>query len=303
MKYILLLALFIAQQSSAQPAVEKEAIKKLCGCFEVEFKYAETFATDTAYKFHPRYHASGLEYVVAEEESPGKLVLQHLLLVGNDMVIKHWREDWSFESASLWKFTGDASWQQSPAKASKGQWTQTVWEVDDAPRYQGQGKWIHTDGKYYWENTADAPLPRREYTKRKDYNILRRGNRIIVTDSGWVHEQDNQKIVQKNSVRTLIAEEKGFNIYRRTADSSCAAAAKWWKEHRQFWNLVRGSWDELLRERTVLKLTSKVNNAFLYEALDEIEKLNLSETEALTRIRQTILRYIGAGKDSGVAAK
>ena len=32
----------------------RQDIEKLCGCFEVEFKYAETFSPDPAYKFHER---------------------------------------------------------------------------------------------------------------------------------------------------------------------------------------------------------------------------------------------------------
>ena len=68
---------------------------------------------------------------------------------------------------------------------AKGKWLQTVWEVDDAPRYQGISNWVNIDGKTYWENTADAPLPRREYTKRKDYQIMKRGNKIVVNNNEW----------------------------------------------------------------------------------------------------------------------
>ncbi|MCH5688974.1 hypothetical protein LWM68_34810 [Niabella sp. W65] len=32
----------------------KENISNLCGCFEVTFKYAETFSPDKDYKFHDR---------------------------------------------------------------------------------------------------------------------------------------------------------------------------------------------------------------------------------------------------------
>ena len=183
-----ILSTFAAFYAVAQPATEQQAVKSLCGCFEVEFKYAETFAADTAYKFHPRYQASGLEWVVAEESNPNKFVLQHLLLVDDSMVIKHWREDWEFEKSEWLVFNHDASWKQVTGnkEKTKGQWTQTVWEVDDAPRYQGSSKWVNSNGKYYWENTADAPLPRREYTKRSDYNVMQRTNRIAITDKGWV---------------------------------------------------------------------------------------------------------------------
>ena len=66
----------------------------MCGCFDVQFEYAETFARDTAY--HPvlkPYKARAVEYVTVAEESADNIVLQHLLVVNDAMVIKHWRQD------------------------------------------------------------------------------------------------------------------------------------------------------------------------------------------------------------------
>ena len=91
----------------------------------------------------------------------------------------------------------------------KGKWVQSVWEVSDAPRYQGASNWVTTDGITFWQNTAGmAPLPRREYSVRDDYNILKRTNRIILTNNGWVHEQDNQKIIRGEGIDKLLVEEK-----------------------------------------------------------------------------------------------
>jgi hypothetical protein len=134
--FFVLLTGFTALSSFAQPKNEQQAIKSLCGCYEVSFKYAETFAADTAYTFHPRYQTSGMEWIVPEESSANKFVLQHLLLVDDSMVIKHWREDWEFEKADWLVFSHDATWKQVTGnkEKTKGQWTQTVWEVDDAPR-------------------------------------------------------------------------------------------------------------------------------------------------------------------------
>ena len=48
-----------------QTIQDKQTINKLCGCFEVEFKYAETFSPDASYKFHDRDEISGgLELVL-----------------------------------------------------------------------------------------------------------------------------------------------------------------------------------------------------------------------------------------------
>ena len=71
-----------------------------------------------------------------------------------------------------------------------------VFQVDDGPRYQGSGTWVHVDGKSYWESTTPAPLPRRERDIR-NYNLTIRGNRVEIMDYGWAHIQDNSKIIRK----------------------------------------------------------------------------------------------------------
>jgi hypothetical protein len=140
-----------------------------------------------------------------------------------------------------------------------------VWEVDDAPRYQGTAEWVTLDGKTYWQNTTNAPLPRREYTKRKDYNILRRGNRIVVTDTAWYHEQDNDKVVKANGTETVLAQEKGMNAYVKTSDTKCAAAKQWWDKNGAFWNKVRAEWEAVVKAQPSITLKSKVADKRLDE--------------------------------------
>lgn len=298
-----ILFLFYAN-SHAQQKQDMQSIKSLCGCFEVDFRYAETFSPDKTYQFSKPYHTGGLEWVTAEELSDKKGVIQHLLVAGDSMVIKHWREDWEYEKKDWWKFDHDAVWNQvaSPDKDVSGRWTQTVWEVDDAPRYQGSGKWIVNNGKTYWENTTDAPLPRREYTKRSDYNVMERMNRIIITDTGWVHEQDNNKIIRKDGAPDkLLAQEKGYNIYRKVDDSQCAAAARWWAQHRQFWTGVRESWVNIMKDRTKIRLVQKFNGKFLYEQLDSLEGQNLAEADLRRQTTATLQNYLDDAGKKGVA--
>lgn len=279
----------------AQPVSEKNAIRNLCGCFEVTFKYAETFASDTAYQYPKSYYAKGLEWVVAEEVANGKLVLQHLLVVADTMIVKHWREDWEYEKESWWAFDKEAVWNKrviTPA-AAKGTWTQTVWEVDDAPRYQGSSKWMHNNAMYYWEHTTDAPLPRREYTKRNDYNVMQRRNRIVVDDKGWVHEQDNKKLLRiTGAPDLLIAEEKGYNVYTRTNVARCKVANDWWASHRVFWHQVRDAWDELLTKKQVVKLHARVGAERLDRSLAQIEVSGLRGETRMEAIRRVLTKFV-----------
>ena len=90
-----------------------------------------------------------------------------------------------------------------------------MYQVDDSPRYGGTASWVHVDGRHYWEGVADAPLPRREFSKRDDYNVMKRINHQEITTDGWLHEQDNDKILRDEKGDHLIAREKGWNTYTK----------------------------------------------------------------------------------------
>jgi len=292
----------------AQQGPGKKEIEKLCGCFGVDFKYAETFSPDKNYKYHERdLTSSGIELAIPIENTDKKIVIQHLLIVSDQMIVKHWREDWTFENPTILKFKGDRQWvkESLPSNQVAGKWTQTVWEVSDAPRYQGLSEWISTDGKTFWQNTADAPLPRREYTTRNDYNVLRRGNRIVLNDSGYVHEQDNQKIIRTGKTDKLLVEEKGINSYVRLKDSECQAAKLYWEKNQAYWAKVRSAWDEYLAKHNSVVLQDKIDGKVLHEYLfalaKEYSSNNIAAGEIDSKIREGLLKYIVL--DEAVAGK
>lgn len=265
-----------AQKKQKQDA---EAIKKMCGCYEVTFNFAETFnyATDSLYKPSKTKIDKGLEWAGLVTDEKGKIQIQHILQVGNPTnphIVKHWRQDWLFENTDFYTYHADNKWsfEKKPKSEVKGQWTQKVFQVDDSPRYEGSGSWVHVDGKSYWENTTSAPLARREYTTRSDYNVLVRGNRQEITDFGWVHDQDNHKVIREEGKEdVLLAQEKGYNTYVKVDDSRCAAAANWWVENDKKWAMVRAKWDEVYGRNQDLVLENKVDNKPLYKHLFEEE--------------------------------
>ena len=278
----LLLFLAISINAQSKKTKDQNAIKEMCGCFEVTFNFAETFnySKDSTYKPSETKVDKGLEWAGLVTDDNNKISIQHLLQVGNPakpMIIKHWRQDWIYENTDFYMYNGDNNWtfEQKDKKNVKKQWTQKVYQVDDSPRYEGSGSWVHVDGKSYWENTTTAPLPRREYTKRSDYNITLRGNRQEITDYGWVHDQDNSKIIREaGKDDVVLANEKGYNTYKRVADSRCKAAADWWVANNDKWQLVRNKWDEVYSRNTNLSLETKVDNKPLYKHLfsDDVTK-------------------------------
>lgn len=273
--WLTLAAITCVAGAFAQPKQDKEAIKGMCGCFKINFDYKETFATDTAYEFRDSYHTSApAEWAFVAEETDDRIVIQHLLVIQDSIVIKHWRQDWIYQANEHHHYYKDNTWKYSktPAQEVKGQWTQNVYQVDDSPRYAGSATWVHVDGKHYWESTTDAPLPRREYSKRSDYNVMERTNRHIMTDYGWLHEQNNRKIVRSEEGDKVLVEERGLNKYVKIEDAKCQAAIDWWNEHEAYWKLVRDSWDEIYAKGDDLKITKKVNNKMLWQALFALGK-------------------------------
>lgn len=276
-KITILTLLFINALSFSQTKKELDhkEIKKMCGCYEVTFNFAETFnySQDSLYKPSKMKTEKAMEWVQLVEENNNKVSMQHLLQVGspeNAYIIKHWRQDWLFENKDFYTFNGNNNWTyvNKSKDEVKGQWTQKVYQVDDSPRYEGSATWVHVDGKSYWENTTTAPLPRREYTKRSDYNITLRRNRHEIVNNGWIHDQDNDKVIREAGKEDeVIAKEKGLNTYVKIADEKCKAAQDWWIANNDKWKLVRNKWDQIYGRNKNLSLEKKVDNKLLYKYL------------------------------------
>lgn len=260
--------------------MDKVAIKSMAGCYNVEFKYTETFAPEVDYEKAYDYTSAAFEWAEIIEESDNKISLQHLLIIGEDKIIKHWRQDWIYEDTIQWRFYKDNIWKRDflSKEKVKGKWTQKVYQVDDSPRYAGTATWVHVDGTSSWKNKADSPLPRREYSKREDYNVMKRGNLVYLTQDGWVHEQDNDKILRtKDDVDILLVSEKGYNIYTKRPKNECAIATEWWQNNQQVWTTVRDVWEEIFTNTQEIKLQEKVEDKRLYDYLSTDFADNKSE--------------------------
>jgi len=283
-KYLVLVVVLLSVKTLAQKKEDEQAIKAMCGCYEIKFNFAETFAypRDTVnYKASKVKHETALEWAELIEDEPGKKSIQHLLIVGKGMIVKHWRQDWFFENTKFYDYGGFNNWKYKrfAKETVKGQWSQKIYEVDDKPRYEGSATWVHVDGRTFWKNATSAPLPRREYTQRSDYNITRRINEIEIVKNGWIHNQDNDKIIRDvNGTDYLLAQEKGYNTYTKVADSKCEAAQKWWKENQEFWKKVRTKWEAEFSKNNDIKLLAELDGMPLYMHLQKL-KPNASQDE------------------------
>ena len=278
-KYLILsfscIMLCITNYSQSKKNKDIESIKSMCGCFKIDFNFSETFvfSKDENYQKSKTYKSGGLEWGQLIVDDKNKISIQHLLIVGSKQfptIVKHWRQDWIYQNTNLYVYDKNDKWSFKSLKKNdvKGQWTQKVFQVDDSPRYEGSASWVHVDGKSYWENTTPAPLPRREFSKRSDYNVTLRGNRHEIIDEGWIHDQDNKKI-QKDDAgnESVLAHEKGFSTYTKVPDAECKAAVDWWMKNSNKWKMVRDKWDLIYSNNKDLALKSVVDDKKLYSYL------------------------------------
>jgi hypothetical protein len=229
---------------------DRLSILAMTGEFRVRFSFDETAALAAAYEPHAAQRSSGTEMVFVIEDSGEYISLQHILVMkfkDEVHVVKHWRQDWQYQPGEILRYEGLGRYRRErlSAQETRGQWLQAVYEVDDAPRYSGLGYWTHADGVDAWTSEPTLrPLPRREYTKRTDYQAIAAINRHSLTPAGWVHEQDNTKLrIEADGSRQAIARERGINSYTRIDDFDFAPGREYWQQTGAFWSQVRREWE------------------------------------------------------------
>lgn len=282
----------VARDLPPDPQRDREAILAMQGEYTVDFTFDETVVLEQDYERMDPQRSGGDEVVILVEDSsvdgrPSRIVLQHILVhQPTGQVTKHWRQDWAYEAPRRWEYTGELTWQlrDIPAETTRGAWTQCVYEVNDAPRYCGTGRWNHRYGAATW--TSDRtwrPLPRREYTRRDDYNALNVQNRHTIVPDGWTHEQDNTKVVRRadGSTGRMLAREHGFNDYIRTDELDFAPAYAYWDATAGYWARVRARWEALLWRPPGVRLETEVDGMALIIPLFE-QAQRVEEGEAVS---------------------
>lgn len=239
---------------------DRQAILGMAGEFDVTFDFEETMAVRRGYELKKPYFETASEMVVVVEDTGDYIGLQHLLVVTHGdktHVVKHWRQDWQYQRAKGYDFVGNNVWEPITFDETEGAWMQSVYQVDDSPRYWGTGAWEHRDGVSTWSGATSRPLPRREFSKRKDYQVLGAVNTHVVTDAGWMHYQRNYKLDKENKDEPVIALESGVNTYAKTTETDFSAAKEYWENTSPYWEVVRAAWADVYGKNQRLELKSR----------------------------------------------
>ena len=169
-----------ALQKPYQSKFEKDraAILAMAGEYRASFDFIETLGFYEDHKPTRPYQSWGTEYIFVVEDRRDFISLQHVLVmmmktpeggVTEPYVVKHWRQDWTYEDSSINRYVGNRTWrsEEVPKKQRQGNWSQAVFQVDDSPRYESMGRWVHAKGFSSWMSQETwRPLPRREFSVR-----------------------------------------------------------------------------------------------------------------------------------------
>ncbi|MBD2840992.1 DUF6607 family protein [Erythrobacter rubeus] len=250
----------IERSAAAEEAAfeaDRQTILSMAGDFAVVFDMQESTAWKDGYEPIDRKVTSGYESVRVIEDTGTKIVLQHLLVTGtndNPYVVKHWRQDWEYEPEQILTYQGGDSWKlvDVPEPMRAGRWSQTVYQVDDSPRYAGWGQWQTTNGVKRWRsNWTTRPLARRDAVRDPIYDRYVGINRHQMTPTGWIHWQDNTKMMpsaQGSGELVPVVQEYVLNTYERYDDYNVAAAETYWDKTHEYWAAIRRKWDQVATE-------------------------------------------------------
>jgi hypothetical protein len=299
-----------AQQTQFQQ--DRKAILAMAGTYDVGFDFKETVAIAPGYKLMPEKRTGGDEVVTVIADAGRFISLQHILVAGpadDPTVVKHWRQDWVYEPAKVLRFKGRHTFEMDAVSASQraGAWSQTVYQVDDSPRYGGVGRWKHDGGVSTWtSDISRRPLPRRDDTTRVDYDVVQAVNRHTITPWGWSHEQDNSKLKLTGKGPEEIVREVGVNSYRRNDRMNRKPADDYWAKTAGLWSDVRKVWTKLETNGRAFTVADDPQGSELYspvlDVADELAAGRIDEKKALEQVTELIRKQTSGPASSALAA-
>lgn len=288
-----------ASQAAATFEQDRADILAMAGNYKVRFDMQESTRWDPAYTPIAAKISGGNEVVRVIEDSGRKIVLQHMLVAEHDgkpMIIKHWRQDWEYEPARVLVYSDTSAWrwEDVPEKMRTGRWSQTVYQVDDSPRYGGWGQFESQGGIRRWRsNWTWRPLARRDAVRKPVYDRYLSINRHQNTPDGWIHWQDNTKMASRDGKLVPIVQEYVLNSYTRFDGYNVKAADDYWAATKDFWAAVRAEWSRIADAKggiavSELAETGTVVGERMLEIADEIQSGKLTTAKGITEAKRLI---------------
>jgi len=274
---------------------DRRAILAMAGPYRTSFEFLETVAYTPDFERGRPYQSWGTEYIYVVEDSEDFISLQHLIVMfvkGEDgeimgpFVQKHWRQDWAYEADSVFAYIGRDTWehQDIPQDEVAGSWAQSVYQVDDSPRYESWGRWEHRENVSTWISAETwRPVPRRESSVRDDYDVLIGTNRHTIVPTGWVQEEENYKVILDghgniDNGLPFLSKELGVNRYERIVDFDFSAGDEYWSQTSRYWENARAVWSSLFESADRHTIVPSVEGVPLFAVLfQQAEEMSADE--------------------------
>lgn len=287
---------------------DRETILAMAGDYKVRFDMQKSTPWIEGYTPLDRKISGGYELVRVIEDTGTKIVLQHLLVVGEEgeeFVIKHWRQDWEYEPTGILAYAGPNTWEwvEMPERLRNGRWSQTVYQVDDSPRYAGWGEWQDSQGIRRWRsNWTWRPLARRDAVRNPVYDRYAAINRHQLTPTGWIHWQDNTKMMPDaaaNDGLKSVVQEYVLNTYDKFTGYNVAAADEYWAATQTYWAAVRDQWKAVANANGGIAIeeeaeTGTVISGRLLAIADEIKDGTLKQADGIAEANRLIANATAA---------
>lgn len=276
---------------------DRQAILAMAGTYRVTFDFIETASLSEGYEIKDRKLSGALEIVKVIEDTGDFISLQHTLYVGgaDKFPLKHWRQDWQYQPETVLTFIGGNAWTVTDVSKTeaRGAWSQQVYQVDDSPRYGAVARWSYDYGTPAWQPAkAWRPLPRRDMTTRDDYHAVDAVNRHVITPTGWIHEQDNTKVVLTSGEPQALVREIAINTYAHTDEVTTDAIDAQWEATADYWAGIRETWENFEDAGEPFALTLKGEPEDLYMPIlgfaAAVEEGEMTTEEALSEAREVI---------------
>lgn len=278
---------------------DRADILAMAGNFKVRFDMQESTPWASDYEPRERKISGGHEVVKIIEDTGTKIMLQHMLVADmgdTDFIIKHWRQDWEYEPEKILAYSDRNSWAYQPIseKRRNGRWSQTVYQVDDSPRYAGLGEWETQGGVRRWRsNWTWRPLARRDAVRDPVYDRYYSINRHSPMPNGWIHFQDNTKMGTVDGKLVPVVQEYVLNTYTKFDGYNVQAAEDYWTKTNGYWADVRASWEKVFASHNGVTVeeeaqTGTVISGELLEMGTKIADGEMDTSSAMKKARELI---------------
>jgi uncharacterized protein DUF6607 len=285
---------------------DRRAILAMAGDYRVTFDFLEIEDFAPELNRDKPYQSWGTERVYVDVDTGTTISLVHILdmrivdesgKVSEPIVTKHWRQTWTYEPRDLVEYKGRERWERRKLRSAERdhQWSQTVYQVDESPRYASIGHWSHSGSFSSWiSGDTWRPLPRREWSVRSDYQVLLGTNRHTITATGWLQEENNLKMVlgkdgMTDATRPFLAREYGVARYSRIKAGDFGAADQYYQRTRAFWSTVLTTWHQRFEASPAIQLKAPVDKAGLFRPLFEYAD-QLASDEKPNEAAATVIR-------------